>query len=90
MGWRWSGIKAVEKNCHCMALLDDTLSSNYGSCLAFFVQNDLLYESDWTSYGNPREYSLRPSLEELLFNNPEPYREELEKCKQAHMLEMPF
>ena len=50
--------------------LDSTLSSNYGSCLEFFIQNELVYASSWTSYGNPREYTLFPSLQELLFNCP--------------------
>ena len=32
--------------------LELVLSSNYGSCLEFFIQNKLVYESDWTSYGH--------------------------------------
>ena len=40
--------------------LDSTLSSNYGSCLEIFIQKELVYASSWTSYGNPREYTLFP------------------------------
>lgn len=63
--------------------LDSTLSSNYGSCLQFLIRNDLVYESDWTSYGNPREYTLCPSLQELLFEHPGEIDMELQNIKQS-------
>lgn len=67
-----------------------TLSENYGSCLELFKQNDLVYESSWTSYGNPREYTLCPSLQDLLFNHSEPYYEKLEKWKKDYYSDLPF
>lgn len=70
--------------------LDSELSSNYGSCLELFVQHDLVYESSWTSYGNPRQYSLCPSLQEFLFNCPKEVLEETQNVKQAHNFELPF
>ena len=70
--------------------LDSTLSNNYGSCLEFFIQNELVYASSWTSYGNPREYTLFPSLQELLFNCPHKIMEELQKVKDAYHLDLPF
>lgn len=70
--------------------LDSTLSSNYGSCLEFFIQNELVYASSWTSYGNPREYTLFPSLQELIFNCPHKIMEELQKVKDAYHLDLPF
>lgn len=70
--------------------LDSTLSKHYGSCLQFMIQNDLVYESDWTSYGNPREYSLCTSLEKFLFNCPKEYINELQKVKDSHTFELPF
>ena len=70
--------------------LDSTLSRNYGSCLEFFIQNELVYASSWTSYGNPREYTLFPSLQELLFNCPHKIMEELQKVKGIYHLDLPF
>ena len=70
--------------------LDSTLSSNYGSCLEFFIQNRLVYASSWTNYGNPREYALYPSLQEFLFNCPHEIMEELQKAKDDYYLDLPF
>ncbi len=70
--------------------LDSALSNNYGSCLEFFIQNDLVYESSWTSYGNPREYTLCPSLQEFLFNCPVEVSTELQKVKDVHCCDLPF
>lgn len=54
-GARWMEKGQIEsiKNWEKKKVLDSTLSENYGSCLQFLIQNDLVYESDWTSYGNP-------------------------------------
>ncbi len=70
--------------------LDSELSRNYVSCLELFVQNDFVYESDWTSYGNPRGYTLYPSLKNLLFNSPTKYIEEINKVKNEHYYDLPF
>ena len=59
-------------------------------CFEFFVQNELVYASSWTSYGNPREYTLFPSLQELLFNCPHKIMEELQKVKGIYHLDLPF
>lgn len=91
-GNRWMADSQIQsiKQWEQKNLLDSTLSNNYGSCLEFFVQNDLMFESSWTSYGNPREYSLCTSLQELLFQHPLPYLDELAKCKQSHEYILPF
>lgn len=70
--------------------LDSVLSKEYGSCLEFFVQNNLVYANSWTSYGNPREYSLCNSLRDLLFNCPTEIKEELQRVKNAHYCDLPF
>lgn len=70
--------------------LDSTLSSSYGSCLEFFVQNNLVYASDWTSYGNIKEYTLCPSLHKYLSNCPKDVSAELQKVKDAHYYDLPF
>ena len=63
-GDRWMAEGEIEniRQWESKNTLDSTLSNNYGSCLEFFVQNELVYASSWTSYGNPREYTLFPSL----------------------------
>lgn len=70
--------------------LDSTLSSNYMSCLNYIVTHDLVYESDWTGYGNPREYALYPSLKDMLFNHFEANIPQLEECKRKHEFVLPF
>lgn len=91
-GDRWmsegqvSNIKQWEKaNC-----LEPVLSNNYGSCLEFFKQNDLVYASGWTSYGNPREYTLCTSLRDLLFNGNTAYATEADVAKSEIIYELPF
>ena len=92
LGNRWKAdtqIKDIEqwenKNS-----LEPTLSSNYSSCLELFIQKKLVYESAWTSYGNPRKYSLYSSLCDLLFNCPTEIKEELQKVKQEYITIIPF
>ena len=40
--------------------------------------------------GNPREYSLCPSLQEFLFNCPVEIAEKLQKIKDAYYCDLPF
>lgn len=91
-GDRWMSDMQIEsiKSWEDENSLDSTLSDHYGSCLQFMIQNDLVYESDWTRYNNPREYSLCTSLEKFLFNCPKEYVDELEKVKDSHTFELPF
>lgn len=70
--------------------LYSTLSENYGSCLELLIQNNLVYESSWTSYGNPREYTLCSSLQELIFNQWEQYSKDLKRVKEAHHFDLLF
>ena len=92
LGARWmeeTQIKSIQqwegKNS-----LDTTLSSNYGKSLQFLILNDLVYESDWTSFGNPREYALCASFQDMLFNHPGEIVIELEKAKDSHYVALPF
>ena len=70
--------------------LDSILSTNYGSCLSKFIENDLVYESSWTSYGNPREYSLCTSLKAHLFAPEFQYMDIIIKNKQNHNINLPY
>lgn len=70
--------------------LDSTLSSNYGNCLSFFIYNNFVFESDWTSYGNAREYKLYSSLKNLLFEHSLILSDELQKIKNVHYIDLPF
>ena len=91
-GDRWKMDKQIEniKNWEDKNTLNSSLSENYGSCLQFMIQNNLVYETDWTSYGNPREYSLCTSLQEFLFNCPYEYIEELQNVKNDFHIDLPF
>ena len=70
--------------------LESTLSENYSKCLSMFIHNRFVYESDWTSYGNAREYTLCNSLKELLFNNSKDFLKELQINKNNHHYDLPF
>ena len=91
-GERWMANEQIEsiKQWEDKNSLDPILSSNYGSCLEFFVQNNLVYASSWTSYGNTREYTLYPSLKNILFNCPAEIAEELHKIKELYYCNVPF
>lgn len=91
-GDRWMAEGQIEsiKQWEDKNSLDSALSNNYGSCLEFFVQNDFVYASSWTSYGNTREYSLCPSLQRFLFNCPTDLVEELQRIKDTHYSALPF
>ncbi len=71
--------------------LQNHLSANYGSCLQFFIENKLVYASDFTSHGNAREYRLHNALKEYLFDEKIPFAEELKLIKEKHKWdELPF
>lgn len=70
--------------------LDDVLSSNYGGCLKFFIQQNLVYVSDWTDYGNPRAYTLCLSLQNLFFNQSAMFDEQIKYIKNTHVFALPF
>lgn len=53
------------------------LSNMYNEALQFFIDNRFVYESDWTTYNNPREYTLCKSLKEFLMSGLSNYDEEL-------------
>ena len=57
------------------------LSSKYDAALAFLIDYNLVYESDWTSCGNAKEYTLQSSLQKLLFECPQDIKAQLEFVK---------
>lgn len=91
-GSRWMADVQSEdiKRWEAKNVLDDTLSKSYSSCLNFFIENHLVYESSWTSHENPREYTLYRSLKEYLLSSNCPYSDELEKIKADHYFDIPF
>lgn len=91
-GDRWMAEKQIEhiKMWESKNSMEIKLSENYGACLSLFVQNHLVYDSDWTSYGNPREYKLCASLKTYLLIKEFPYAEELIDIKQKYHFQPPF
>lgn len=91
-GDRWMAKEQLEdiKDWEDKHALDSTLSSNYGKCLSLFIHNRFVYESDWTSHGNARSYTLCISLKELLFNDSLAFSEELENIKESYHYDLPF
>lgn len=91
LGNRWQARNQVEyiSEWENKLSLDDTLSKNYDTCLNFFIQNGLVYECDWTSYGNPKEYRLYSSVIKLLFTT---FKDKIEliQVKKEHIMELPF
>ncbi len=70
--------------------IDSSLSSKYSSCLNLFVEKDLVYESDWTKYGNPREYTLCESIKNVFLGADFPYCDEINDIMKEHEIELPF
>lgn len=70
--------------------LDYLVSSTYSERLNLFIKNQFVYESDWTSHGNVREYTLCPSLKNLLLGTDFPYAIDLETVIKAHKSTLPF
>lgn len=70
--------------------LDGSVASTYSARLNKFIENQFVYESDWTSHGNAREYTLCPSLKNLLLGADFPYSIELETLMEAHKDTLPF
>lgn len=91
-GSRWEEEFQIEsiKQWEAKNSLDSELSENYGRCLAWFIQNLLVYESDWTRYGNAKEYTLCSSLQEFLFERSDTLADKLNDVKKAHYFELPF
>ena len=91
-GSRWKAEEQVRNiiEWETKTSLDSTLSNNYGAALEFFIHNGLVYEVAWTSFGNPKEYSLRRTLREVLFNCPDYILEELAIVKDRHEFKFPF
>lgn len=92
-GSRW---KADEQIAHIKeweskhSLVLSTLSANYGTCLSYFIENGFVYENEWTSHGNPREYALCESLKKLLFEENESFAAEISKVKKDNYSDLPF
>lgn len=89
-GWMADGqIKDIE-NWENKNEIEPILSKDYGKCLSAFIHNRFVYESDWTSYGNPRAYTLCVSLKNLLFDKREILSNELQNIKNEYHFELPF
>lgn len=71
-------------------LLDGSVASTYSAHLNQFVENRFVYESDWTDHGNAREYTLCPSLKNLLLGVDFPYASDLQAVLESHTEKLPF
>ena len=91
-GDRWKAEAQLEdiKTWETKCTIDSTLSENYGKCLELFVQNRLVYASEWTSHGNAREFTLCSSVKQWLLHNPTDLDDLLLGVKKAHIFELPF
>lgn len=95
-GFRWKNQEQIDdiKHWEDKCFLPCLLSENYLKCINFFIDNKLVYESDWTSYQNPREYTLHKSLKEYLFCHSEEIQprisEFISKLQQSYASELPF
>ncbi len=70
--------------------LDNSLSTSYLECLQKFVNNDLCYSSDFTSHGNPREYTLYQSLYDFFTKPNDLIKTRLQDVKSKHKVDFPF
>ena len=93
-GDRWMAEEQIKdiKRWENKNYLDPLVSKSYHNCLQFLIQYDLIYESEWTSQGNPRKFSLYSSLQQLFSDCPEAVIEKLQEIKNdhCHYEELPF
>jgi len=91
-GDRWMSEAQVKsiKQWESKNSLSSLLSNNYGACLSFFIENKWVYPSDYTSYGNPREYKLHNSVKRLLINDTATFISKLKIVKENYTEELPF
>lgn len=91
-GNRWMADMQVEsiKSWESKYSLTSQLSDDYNKCLNKFIENNFVYESSWTSYGNPREYTLHKSIKTYFFSKDFPYGNDLEANKEKYYFELPF
>lgn len=88
-GARWEAteieIPAIEKweNAN---NLTNLVSSNYESILGNMIDKSIVFESNWTSYGNPKEYTLYKSAREYLLMEEFEFAEELKKLMIEYQL----
>lgn len=91
LGDRWLSdmqIKDIvewEKKNH----LKSFVSNNYSVCLNKFIEANYVFPIEWTSYGNPREYSLKNSLrmfllEEIATESEVPLKTEIKELKTKY------
>ena len=66
------------------------VSDNYQSYLTVLIENRLVYESGWTAYNNPREYTLHESLKQYIFSDSFPYLSELNTLVNDYFNNCPF
>lgn len=71
------------------------LSSNYANCLSLFVKYNIVYPTDYTSYGNPKEYTLYNSAIDWIFGNEFEFSDLLKSTKikytkESDDFELPF
>lgn len=70
--------------------LDQTLSDNYESCLNKFIENNFVFECEWTSYGNPKLYEFQKSIKDFLIDPNCPYRSSIKVLKKNFYFDLPF
>ncbi len=91
-GSRWMAKKQIEniEEWEIQNNLFPTLSEQYEYCLQFFIKNNFVYETSWTEFENPREYTLHSSLQKFLSECPQEYIEELHTTKKTYNFDIPF
>lgn len=91
-GTRWKEkiqiehIKRWEENNY----LQSILSKKYDKSLNLFINKRFVYESSWTDYGNPREYTLCNSLKDYLFSSEFSHIDELNRIVDKYEEDLPF
>lgn len=63
------------------------LSTVYEDALNYFVEHKFVYASEWTSYGNPRKYSVCNSLKAFLWDGMKTYTTEINELMTQYLPE---
>lgn len=79
LGMRWMANEQIEKirEWEDKKKAGSLLSNSYEDAMQFFIAEGFVYESGWTEYNSPKEYTLYKSLKEFLWRKIDNYYAEI-------------
>ena len=86
LGMRWMANEQIEKirEWEDKKKAGSLLSNSYEDAMQFFIAEGFVYESGWTEYNSPKEYTLYKSLKEFLWRKIDNYYAEIREIMNCN------